>query len=498
MVASLHESNGQRWRATSLTHVQSLVKQDPTILRRTKYSFYPLCRAVSWGARLEVVRWMWERNKDAVHWVDGDGWTLLHVCAQYNYFHLVPFLLWAHRDEKRNGKTHLNISDIQDKTGLTPLDMARLEPTDNAQTIPLLENPISTIEQYEEENGLSMKIDPDMIVALDEYNNADKWPVSSLEHVRFLVERDPGVLGRKNEFGWYPLRRAVVYHAKPEVIKYLAAETLVQGADPVDVRFLLGEVGSLHETSAERWSYTSLEQVKALVSRYPDALIKKGGYFHFYPVRCAEENRGSVEVVTYLKRETKKRMVEHDGVTEHDARMVVDRMLPSLTSSKREEWMNTTLEHFQELVVIDAAIHGSGGQGDDAQQSARSVLRRRDRWGCTPMYYAVKYGVGIDIIEWIASVDESTLQFVDKQQWTLLHHAVEEGHNDIIPCLLSNFPAAAKKYNNEGKTPLDLAIANGNEDMMSLLSDPQGIIKLQRDQLRALKKQLDALAQSSQ
>ena len=143
MVASLHESNGQRWRATSLTHVQSLVKQDPTILRRTKYSFYPLCRAVSWGARLEVVRWMWERNKDAVHWVDGDGWTLLHVCAQYNYFHLVPFLLWAHRDEKRNGKTHLNISDIQDKTGLTPLDMARLEPTDNAQTIPLLENPIS-------------------------------------------------------------------------------------------------------------------------------------------------------------------------------------------------------------------------------------------------------------------------------------------------------------------------------------------------------------------
>ena len=74
---------------------------------------------------------------------------------------------------------------------------------------PLLENPISTIEKYEEENGLSMKIDPAMIAALDEFNNADKWPVSSLEHVRSLVERDPSVLGRKNEFGWYPLRRAV-------------------------------------------------------------------------------------------------------------------------------------------------------------------------------------------------------------------------------------------------------------------------------------------------
>ena len=158
--------------------------------------------------------------------------------------------------------------------------------------------------------------------------------------------------------------------------------------------------------------------------------------------------------------------------------------------------MNTTLEHFQELVVIDATIHGSGGQEHDAQQSARSVLRRRDRWGCTPMYYAIKYGVRMDIIEWLSSVDESAIQFVDKQQWTLLHHAVEDGHNYIIPFLLSNFPGAAKMFNNEGKTPLDLAFANGNEDMMSLLSDPHGIIKLQRDQMRALQKQLDALSRS--
>ena len=82
MITGVHESNGERWRNTTISHLQGLVKRDPTVLRRKKYGFFPLVRAISWGANLDTVKWMYEQYKEAVFWEDKDGWCLEQWCSR--------------------------------------------------------------------------------------------------------------------------------------------------------------------------------------------------------------------------------------------------------------------------------------------------------------------------------------------------------------------------------------------------------------------------------
>ena len=477
MIKDLHESNGQRWRNTTVSHVQGLVKRDPTILRRKKYGFYPLVRAISWGTDLEIVRWMYHQYKDAIYWEDKDGWNLLHVCARYNYFHLIPFLLYA--NHKLAEQTNLN--------GLTPIEIAKEDKDERYKCIEYLSEPQQTIETYKIENALHLEMAPyRMIQSLNEYNNAEKWPKTSLERVRYLVEKQgPTCLAVKNERGSYPLRRAVMYNAKPEVIDYLAIMTEKQGVPALDVRIILGMISNLHESNREQWRMTSMEHIEALVCMSPAVLTEKGGYFNFYPVKYAQQSNASLEVIEYLRERTRNEF-RKKHVKAFDIRLMIDGMIDSLHCCDGEKWKITSLDHVKELVVIDVAIN-------ELQQKDAAALRRKDTYGLIPIHYAIKFGAELDIVEYFGSAYPDGLQFQDSNRFTLLHHAVNEGHIHMLPYLISSFAEAAEVRNIFGKTPLDLAIENKDAEAIQILADPHGIIKIQEKKIKALRNQLCAL-----
>ena len=74
------------------------------------------------------------------------------------------------------------------------------------------------------------------------------------------------------------------------------------------------------------------------------------------------------------------------------------------------------------------------------------------------MHYAVKFGADLDILEYFVEQYPDGLYFQDQDRFNLLHHAVNEGHNYMLPFLLSSFEKAANLRNKYGKTALDLAI----------------------------------------
>jgi ankyrin repeat protein len=479
MISGLHESNGQRWRNTTISHVQGLVKRDPTVLRREKYGFFPLVRAVSWGANLDIVMWMQEQYKEVVFWEDRDGWNLLHVCARYNYYHLIPFLLYA--NEKLAKKCN--------KHGLTPIEVAREDEDERYKCIEYLSDTKDTIETFKIENMLHLDLAPyHMIQALDEYNNSKKWPKTTLERIRYLVDKaGPGCLAKKNEQGSYPLRRAVMYDAKPEVIDYLAEMTEEQGVSAVNVRIMLGMIGHLHESNREQWKMTTLEHIESLVDLSPPTLAEKGGYFNFYPIKYAEQNGGLPEIIDYLTMRTKAEL-RNGHVKDHDIRLAIDGMVESLHSCSPEKWEATSLDHVKELVVIEVALKG-------LKKRDAAVLKQKDKYGLIPIHYAVKFGAELDIVEYFAEQYPDGLYFQDQDRFNLLHHAVNEGHNYVLPFLLSSFEEAAELRNKYGKTALDLAIENKNSEAIQILADPHGIIKILEKNIKALRKQIIKLGE---
>ena len=59
----------------------------------------------------------------------------------------------------------------------------------------------------------------------------------------------------------------------------------------------------------------------------------------------------------------------------------------------------------------------------------------------------------------------------DESGMTLLHHAAAANQPDIVEMLLNDYPAKSSVTDNEGRTPLDVAIQMGNNDVAAILEE---------------------------
>jgi len=91
---------------------------------------------------------------------------------------------------------------------------------------------------------------------------------------------------------------------------------------------------------------------------------------------------------------------------------------------------------------------------------------RRDRSGKTPIYYTTYKG-NVHTINVLIDHGVNVNQKI--REGTLLHLASERGHTPVVVILLNN-EANLNKRNSKGKTPLEVALNNGNQQIADLIT----------------------------
>ena len=66
-------------------------------------------------------------------------------------------------------------------------------------------------------------------------------------------------------------------------------------------------------------------------------------------------------------------------------------------------------------------------------------------------------------------IDRVDVDCIDIHGKTPLHYASENGHNDVVCMLISEFQAGVKCLDRYGQTPLQFACINGHSDVVRML-----------------------------
>ena len=96
----------------------------------------------------------------------------------------------------------------------------------------------------------------------------------------------------------------------------------------------------------------------------------------------------------------------------------------------------------------------------------KANANRRDRSGKTPIYYTA-YNGNIHTMDVLIAHNVNINQKIP--EGTLLHLASERGHTAIVGTLLNN-EVNLNKRNSKGKTPLEVALNNGNQKVADMIT----------------------------
>jgi cytohesin len=208
--------------------------------------------------------------------------------------------------------------------------------------------------------------------------------------------------------------------------------------------------------------------VRLLLERGADLEAKTEN--HSTPLHIAAENGNSAAVQSLLDRGADVQARRKDLWTPlHRASWDGDPDVVRLLLERGADLKAKSVKHSTPLHI--AAENGKFAVAQVLLLKHRSMAYRRDIDSQTPLHKASS-GQYLNIIELLLSFleDRDDIDMQDNEQRTALHLAVDEGKVDALRLLLKH-GACVYARNNNRRTPLDLAKARENQEILHLFSE---------------------------
>lgn len=230
-------------------------------------------------------------------------------------------------------------------------------------------------------------------------------------------------------------------------------------------------------------SHEDLKITRILVERCP-ILGKEDNFSKEYPIYIAAE-RGSLEILQFLLRFRDFPVIGRSGKTALHAAL-----------ARRNVGIFTFLvENRRELVAQkddqgNTPLHYVASSGD--LEMARSILNAssnqyiahiHDNIGISPIHVAAFQG-HVKLIQLILQSRPDSFELVDNSGRNFLHVAVNEGRKNVVKYVIENGELKyllSNQQDNNGDTPLHLAVRNHNLVMVKLLLKIEKLSKVLRN-----------------
>ena len=299
------------------------------------------------------------------------------------------------------------------------------------------------------------------------------WKSTSKEYVKKMIKENYSVdnnnilLKNGGIHNCLPIKYAVEYNANQKVVNFLVEEMIRRHRELKTNDIVLEQsimIENLWESKYKNgWPHTTVQYVKKLIKKDPNALLKVGGKANRLPIYYAVRNKCKTNVKDFILTEM---VMSNKYKTKYIALKTT--MIKDLWDSIG--WRETTIDVVKELVMVNRLALFQDRNGNEV----------KNRNGMIPLHFAIAGGARLDVVEWICEqmgFDKIKTIKDTYRLGTLLHCVVRCKHHHLIPYLLFTNPKAADIRDLYGFTPIDYAKENNDKKSIDFLSDSKKTIK---------------------